>query len=400
MADLMDTPLKSRVPMSNIPAPRLVMVTLEFYPHRGGIAVYAAEMATAAAQLGYHVEVWAPALPPGVEERSWPFHVRRLSIDGSHGLRNQWTMARELGSASADLQDAILYIPEPGPLLSLLVLQFLDTLPGGRLVVTLHGSEILKLGMRPLATWSTRRLLGRALAIGVVSNHTRQLFEEFFPGLSPKIVVTPGALRSDFHLNGSRSPVPPPKGEKTVILTVARLHPRKGQLAVIEALKALPAEDQARIEYWLVGGHSKEGYDTLLREAAAGAGFPVRFLGDVADEDLSRTYARADIFAMTSVPHKLSVEGYGLAYLEAGAHGLPVVAHAIGGVPEAVRDGGSGLLVRPGDRAGLTTAFGRLIADPALRKKLGDAGRALATCRTWRDNASALFGAPVRPTSS
>jgi glycosyltransferase involved in cell wall biosynthesis len=386
--------------MPIFPAPRLVMVTLEFYPHRGGIAVYAAEMANAASRLGYDVEVWAPALPANVPERSWPFRIRRLPIDGSHGLRNQWTIARELGSASADLQDAILYIPEPGPLLSLLVLQFLDTLPGGRLVVTLHGSEILKLGMRPLATWSTRRLLGRAEAIGVVSNHTRQLFEEFFPGLSPKIVVTPGALRSDFRSNGSRPPVPSDKGDKIVILTVARLHPRKGQIEVIEALKALPAADRSRIEYWLVGGHSKERYDEALNAAGAGAGFPIKFLGDVADEDLGRTYARADIFAMTSVPHKLSVEGYGLAYLEAGAHGLPVVAHAIGGVPEAVRDGGSGLLVRPGDRTGLTAAFARLIGDSTLRKKLGDAGRALATCRTWSDNASALFGPPAhRPPS-
>ncbi|HVU16290.1 MAG TPA: glycosyltransferase family 4 protein [Candidatus Didemnitutus sp.] len=384
--------------MAISPAPRLVMVTLEFYPHRGGIAVYAAEMALAAVRAGYAVEVWAPSLTDGVPEREWPFHVRRLAIDGSHGLKNQWVIARELGSASASLQDAILYIPEPGPLLSLLVLQFLDTLPTGRLVVTLHGSEILKLGMRPLATWSTRRLLSRAEAIGVVSNHTRQLFEEFFPGLTPKLVVTPGALRSDFV--SQEIPSSAPAHDKIVILTVARIHPRKGQLEVIEALKALPERDRSRIEYWLVGGHSKEGYDDVLRESAADAGFPVRFLGDVPDEDLGPTYAQADIFAMTSVPHKLSVEGFGLAYLEAGAHGLPVVAHAIGGVPEAVRDGESGLLTRPGDRTALTAAFARLIGDPALRRKLGEQGRALALQRTWQDNATLLFGPPSPPSAS
>ncbi len=57
------------------------------------------------------------------------------------------------------------------------------------------------------------------------------------------------------------------------------------------------------------------------------------------DDRLGEIYAQADIFAMTSMPHRLSVEGFGLVYLEAGAHGLPVVAHAIGGVPEAVLDG-------------------------------------------------------------
>src|SRR4051812_17413144 len=60
------------------PAP-LVLVTHEFHPHRGGIAIYAAEMAKAAGELGYAVEVWAPALPPGVVEPSWPFEVRRLA---------------------------------------------------------------------------------------------------------------------------------------------------------------------------------------------------------------------------------------------------------------------------------------------------------------------------------
>jgi glycosyltransferase involved in cell wall biosynthesis len=379
------------------PATRLVMATHEFYPHRGGIAVYAAEMASAAAGLGYRVEVWAPALPAGQVEKAWPFAVRRLPMDGSHGLANQWRMARELRAARDKLQDAILYIPEPGPLLSMLVLQFFDTLPPGRLVVTLHGSEILKMGMRPLMSWSTRRLLSRVDRVSVVSQHTRQLLDEFFPGLAGKVVLAPGALRSDFLAAAPPRGPARSAGRKTVILTVARLHPRKGQLRVIEALKALPPAIQAGLEYRLVGGHSKEHYEPALRSAAAGAGFPVNFLGDVPDEQLGAIFEQADIFAMTSMPHKLSVEGFGLVYLEAGARGLPVVAHAIGGVPEAVHDNETGLLVSPDDPAALTEAFARLIADPELRHRLGVAGRKLALSRTWRENALSLFGQPGSP---
>jgi len=375
------------------------MATHEFFPHRGGIAVYAAEMAVAATALGYQVEVWAPALPAGQSEKIWPFAVRRLPIDGSHSLRNQWRMARELMARRDELQDAILYIPEPGPLLSLLVLQFLDTLPPGRLIVTLHGSDILKLGMRPLMSWSTRRLLARAARVSVVSRHTQQLLDEFFPGLSKKVVLAPGALRTEFL---AAAPATKPAGAngKVIILTVARLHPRKGQLRVIEAMKALPPAQQARIEYWLVGGHSKERYEPALRAAAAGAGFPVRFLGDVADDQLGALYAQADIFAMTSMPHKLSIEGFGLVYLEAGAHGLPVVAHAIGGVPEAVQHEVTGLLVPADEPAALTAALAQLIADPPLRQRLGAAGRDLARQRTWHDNAVALFGLPGDPPAS
>ena len=154
---------------------------------------------------------------------------------------------------------------------------------------------------------------------------------------------------------------------------------------------------RARLEYWLVGSHGKEGYEPALQAAAAEAGFPVKFLGDVPDDQLGPIYAQADIFAMTSMPHKLSVEGFGLVYLEAGAHSLPVIAHAIGGVPEAVADGETGLLVSPDDPAALTAAFARLISDPVLRRRLGEAGRSRALARSWRDAALTLFGPPDSP---
>jgi phosphatidyl-myo-inositol dimannoside synthase len=373
----------------------LILVTHEFFPHRGGIAVYAAEMARAAEEMGYAVEVWAPALPPGMTEPPWPFQVRRLSLAGDHSLRSQWRMARELLAHADRLNNATLYIPEPGPLLAMLLLQYFDSIRAARLMLTFHGSEIQRLGSRRLLRWSTNHLLAKADRISVVSEYARHLLERHFPAATPKIVVTPGALRPDLRLTQS-SPCAVP-GAKTVILTVARLNPRKGQLEVIHALKALPAAQRASLEYWLVGGHGKENYDRLLADAAAHAGFPVRFLGDIPDEKLGSIYAQADIFAMTSMPHKHSVEGFGLVYLEAGAHGLPIVAHAIGGVPEAVAHDETGLLVAPGDLAALTHAFARLLGDPALRRRFGETGRARALARTWHDSALSLFGQPPAP---
>ena len=123
----------------------------------------------------------------------------------------------------------------------------------------------------------------------------------------------------------------------------------------------------------------------------------MKFLGDIPDDQLSDIYAQADIFAMTSMPHKQSIEGFGLVYLEAGAHGLPIIAHAIGGVPEAVAHGETGLLVAPGDIAALTAAFAQLIADPALRHRLGEAGRIRAIRHTWTDAVQSLLGQPVNP---
>lgn len=374
------------------PSTKLVLVTHEFHPHRGGIAVFAAEMARAASDLGYQVEVWAPAQKPGATEPAWPFAVRRLPMPGDHGLISQWRMIRELFAHRHELKTATLYVPEPGPLLSMLLLQFFHALQPGRLVFTLHGSEILRLASRPLTRWTTNRMFARSDHISVVSHFARDLLREKFPAHSAKVVITSGALRQDFT---TRRPLRSQSATgKIVILTVARLHPRKGQHRVFEALAALSDAQRAQIEYWIVGGHSKENYHQALRTAARGAGFPVRFMDEVADDQLSGLYGQADIFAMTSMPHKQSVEGFGLVYLEAGAHRLPVIAHAIGGVPEAVVDGETGLLVDAADLPGLTAAFARLIGDADLRHRLGENGRARALSRTWLDAARTLFGQP------
>jgi len=391
----MPTPSSDRI---ENPVKPLVLVTHEFYPHHGGIAIYAAEIAKAAHALGHSVEVWAPALPVGTNEPSWPFPVRRLALAGNHSLLSQWRMARHLRRKYTELGSAVLYVPEPGPLLALLLLQYFDAIRPSRLVLTFHGSEIQRLASRRLLRWSTGHLLKKASSVSVVSAYARELFLRHFPGSADKVVLTPGALRTDL------APIVPstPRANKSriVILTVARINPRKGQLQVINALKALPPAQRKQIEYWLVGCHSKENYDTALSNATSDADFHVKFLGDISDEKLGHIYQKADIFAMTSMPHKHSIEGFGLVYLEAGAHGLPVVAHNIGGVPEAVVHDETGLLVAPGDGAGLTAAFARLISDPTLRHRLGAAGRKRALKNSWRDSALALFGQSGGPTTT
>jgi phosphatidylinositol alpha-1,6-mannosyltransferase len=107
---------------------------------------------------------------------------------------------------------------------------------------------------------------------------------------------------------------------------------------------------------------------------------------------LTEVYEGADIFALTSVPHGHSIEGFGLVYLEAAVHGLPVVAHDVGGVSEAVLDSVTGLLIPPNRPAQLAAAFERLILDEDLRDRLGASGREWATRNCWKQSAKALFG--------
>ncbi len=375
--------------ISTFPTSKSVfLITHEFYPVRGGIATFTEEIARATAGLGYNVEVWAQSAPRGAEKSDWPFRLRRLPLKGSHDLLCQVRLARELIRHRRDLRHATVYLPEPGPMMTMMLLQFFHAFRPRRLVLTFHGSEILKFADSPLRRRLTRRLISHAARISTLSNYTQELLLSHFPEAAEKIFLTPGALRSDFAVV---PPKPATTKNKIVVLTVGRLHPRKGQLLTLQALQLLAPDVRARLEYWIVGGQSKSNYEDRLRTAAEDSGVTVKFFGNIPDEELSDLYERADIFAMTSINHGHSIEGFGLVYLEAAAHGLPVVAHDVGGVSEAVIDGQTGLLVPPHRPAQLAAAFEKLIHDAPLRRRLGTAGRAWAARNCWKESAEALF---------
>jgi len=371
------------------PAAPVFLITHEFYPVRGGIATFTEEIARATADLGYDVEVWAQSAPAAVE-KAWPFRLRRLPLKGTHDLWCQLRLAGQLIARRRQLRHAIVYLPEPGPMLAMMLLQFFHAFRPKRLVLTFHGSEILKFAHSPLRRSLARRLIRHASRVSTLTYYTQELLLANFPEAVNKVFLTPGALRSDFAVVPSRQPAQ--AKERIVVLTVGRLHPRKGQLSTLQALQLLAPEVRARVEYWIVGGQSKDNYEQTLRATAARSpDLTVRFLGAMPDDELSDLYDRADIFAMTSVNHGHSIEGFGLVYLEAAAHGLPVVAHDVGGVPEAVLDGVTGLLVPPHRPAQLAAAFEQLIFDDKLRHQLGSAGREWASRTHWKQSAEALF---------
>jgi phosphatidyl-myo-inositol dimannoside synthase len=366
----------------------LFLITHEFYPVSGGIATFAEEIAKASAGLGYDVEVWAQSAPSHVEKK-WPFRIRRLPLKGSHDLICQFRLACQLVASRRQLRNATVYIPEPGPMLTLMLLQFFKAFRPKRLVLTFHGTEILAFARSPIRRWLAGKLIQHATRVSTLTTYTQELLLERFPNAADKIFLTPGALRTDFAVVPTREAR---SNDKIVILTVGRLHPRKGQLVTLQALQMLPPEVRCRIEYWIVGGRNKGNYEDRLRaQASSDEVLTVRFFGNIPDAELAQVYDRADIFALTSINHGSSVEGFGLVYLEAAAHSLPIVAHKVGGVSEAVRDGVTGLLVTPGRPAELAAAFEKLIHDVPLRRMLGDAGRVWAARNCWLENASTLF---------
>ena len=155
--------------------------------------------------------------------------------------------------------------------------------------------------------------------------------------------------------------------DRPVIGTVGRLEPRKGTATLVAAVAALRAEGRHDATLVVVGD------GPLRAELAADAerlGIPshVRLLGDRAD--VSAVLAALDVFVLPS-----RTEGMSNALLEAMAMARPVVATAVGGTPEVIADGESGVLVAADDPAAMAAAVGRLLDTPVLAARIGAAAR-------------------------
>lgn len=121
-------------------------------------------------------------------------------------------------------------------------------------------------------------------------------------------------------------------------------------------------------------------------------GLPVRFLGQLAPDAIAALLARGSVYLWPGCG-----EAYGLAYLEAQAAGLPVVAQAVAGVPEVVTDGQTGFLTPEGDDAAAAAAVTRLLTDAALRQRLGQAARDRVARRHTLDAAAQALDHLLRP---
>lgn len=158
--------------------------------------------------------------------------------------------------------------------------------------------------------------------------------------------------------------------DEVLILTVASLAPVKNHAALVESGEQVLRQQPGPVRFMLVG-------DGVLRaeieRRIAESGLTDHFFLVGSSDRVADYYGAADIFVLPS-----RLEGMSNAILEAMASGLPVVANRVGGNPELVVDGTTGLLCRPGAPDEMTAALVRLIADRALRDAMGERARARA----------------------
>ena len=167
--------------------------------------------------------------------------------------------------------------------------------------------------------------------------------------------VPPCRLRSEFDI----------PADAPLLGVVARLEPEKGHRHLIAAM---PAVLRAAPGAWLaVVGEGSEA--ETLRAEATSLGVAERVVFTGRRDDVTAITADLTIALLPSLR-----EAQGISILEAMALRRPVVAAAVGGIPEVITDGVDGLLVPPADPAALAEAVTRLIRDPALRERIAEAG--------------------------
>jgi phosphatidylinositol alpha-1,6-mannosyltransferase len=177
---------------------------------------------------------------------------------------------------------------------------------------------------------------------------------------------------------------------KVVVLTVARLIPRKGHVVVMKAFARL-CNEFPDAHYLIVGTGPEE---SRLRQLAMklNLGSRVTFAGYVSADQLPDVYSLCDIMVMANRQEADGdVEGFGIVFLEANAAGKPVIGGRTGGAVEAIEEGKTGFLVNPDDDQELAGVLRQLVSNRQLREKLGQAGiRRVRSDFTWKSRAEAL----------
>jgi len=235
------------------------------------------------------------------------------------------------------------------------------------LVSTFYGVELrwVKGSLRALK-WLVRWAARRSDRVVAISSYTAGELREL-ADVPIEVIPYTTALPEPPSLSRSSD------GPRTVLF-VGRLVERKGVPYLIEALALV---GDASIRLVIVGeGPERPKLEEVARRLGGGVADRVAFRGKISATELQAAYAGASAFVLPSVfDARGDTEGLGVVALEAMNYGTPVVASRIGGIPDVVEDGVTGLLVPPGDAAALAAALRRVLGEPGLGRRLGEAGR-------------------------
>ena len=344
---------------------KVLHIYKDYFPILGGIENHVRVLATGEARHGLDVTVLVTH--PGQEEDDRMvegvrlIRARRLMTKASTPL--SLSLFRHAARLPADVTH--LHFPYPPGEIANLLLRH-----RGKTVITYHSDIVRQKSLlrfyRPLLT----RVLTRADRIIAA---TPQMVQNspFLRRVAGHCTVIPYGQSLDRLAHADPGQVAALRAQHAgpLLLFVGKLRYYKGLNYLLEAMREVNAT------LLVVGSGPME---TEWRRQAAESSWRERivFCGEVPDESLAALYHAADVFIL---PSSEKSEAYGMVMVEAMAAGKPVVCTELGtGTTYVNQDGVTGLVVPPRDPAALAAAVNRLLADEALRRRLGEAGRARA----------------------
>jgi phosphatidyl-myo-inositol dimannoside synthase len=355
----------------------VVVVTNDFPPRPGGIQSFVHGLALRTPD----VAVYAPSWPGCADfDRRQPYrivrHPGKLMLPTPAVARRAARLVAEHGA-----ETVVFGAAAPLGLLA----PRLRAAGARRVVMLTHGHEA-SWARAPLFRSVLRRIGRHADVVTYLGEYTHARLATVIDG--DKLVrLAPGVDVDQFHPRTA----PAELGlDGPVVACVSRLVPRKGQDRLIRVWPRVRRAVPGAVLLLVGGGPHRRRLERL-----AGGDPSILFTGTVPAADLPGYYAAADVFAMPCRTRwgGVDVEGLGIVFLEASATGLPVVAGASGGAPEAVRHGESGLVVDGRDPGELAGALIELLTDPGRARKLGECGRDWITAEWSWDQVAARFRA-------
>lgn len=364
--------------------PESLLLTYDFPPMGGGIARLMGELARHFPPGSLLVSTGA--MPGSAEtDATFPNPVDRISIPARRlrTLRGLLFWSRRVTALARERRPRFAWCGQLRP--ATYPAKWLNERLGVPYGILVHGGDLLglqhKIHQSRVKRSTARSLLASASVILANSRWTRDLCHIVLGELGlddheGRVRIVPlGTDPDQFRPAAPDAAIRRRYGleDGTWLLTVARLVPHKGVDVTLQALAAL-APERPDLRYAVVG---RGDHQQALESQAIGLGVRdrVRFLTDVNDTDLPAIYNSASLYVGVSRQAGIDVEGFGISLLEASSSGLPVVAGRSGGIPDAVRDGETGVLVDSENPRAVGAAISALLADPARASRLGEQGR-------------------------
>ena len=364
---------------------RVLLVTNDFPPRRGGIQSYLGEFVSRLVQAGSHeITVYAPKWKDAdvFDEAARAAGYRVVRHPGTLMLPGPAVDGR-MGRLITEHDIDTVWFGAAAPLA--LLAQRARQAGARRVLASTHGHEV-GWSMLPAARLVLRRIGDTTDVVTFVSRYTRSRFASAFGPAASLEYLPPGVDTDRFRPDPAGRAELRDRyrlGERPTVLCLSRLVPRKGQDVLIKALPSIRRRvDGAAVV--IVGGGPY--LDTLRRLAQdCGVADDVTFTGGVPDDELPAHHALADVFAMPCRTRGggIDVEGLGIVFLEASATGVPVVAGDSGGAPEAVQHNETGLVIDGRSVNEVADAVTELLTDRDRAAAMGAAGRQWVTSQ-WR----------------